>query len=189
MGNIRDTLWDHLKTGKRYRITGFGINEATMIPEVQYEPEDHPGANFHRPCITFFDGRFVPVERPPAKEPYDPKKPLEVDWDAIDLGLESPPAEGTQPSLLRPATAASQMSRVEDVLGNDLRIGDWVTLASDYSEDIRFWNGLPSKARKIVGFVDGNVQVEGSLPRGVYRANVLRFYRRERQRMSPTEHA
>jgi hypothetical protein len=49
--------WEHVKTGKRYRIVDVAIEESTLIPVVVYRCTTS-GAVWTRPVVEFFDGRF-----------------------------------------------------------------------------------------------------------------------------------
>lgn len=178
---LDEILWDHLKTGGRYRIKGFGINEATMIPEVAYQPENHPGALFFRPCSEFFDGRFVPVSRVTkaefeqekkheeavraeimgrvAKEaeaagPYDPTKPLEPNWDALDP------------------------SYVEDCDGTALKLGDLVVLHEKSEANLREWVGAPTNAATVTEIENGKITLDDDDLGGSWNPAHLKFYRR-----------
>lgn len=55
--------WRHAKGGM-YEITGFGIDEATMEPEVYYravslKDDKVYGPTWSRRCEVFFDGRYT----------------------------------------------------------------------------------------------------------------------------------
>lgn len=65
--------WRHQKGGM-YVITGFGIDEATMEPEVYYRAvsmkTDTPeGPTWSRRCEVFFDGRFTQISETINDEP------------------------------------------------------------------------------------------------------------------------
>lgn len=171
--SVSDTVWDHLKTGKRYRILDFYINEADLTPYVRYQ-EDGGGGIFGRACAIFFDGRFVPVERDvpqrEGKAKYDPTKPLEVNWDA--LHEEAPSAE-----------AIVEAMRVEDSQGTRLQIGDWVRLENEYTEDTKIWpHTNPLTPARIADFPgDGWVEIEdvtGLDDPAKFRPRALRFVKR-----------
>lgn len=70
--SYQDIIYMHSK-GHLYRIIHFGLDEATLEPEVAYrqcntEGEFVPGQIFHRSCEKFFDGRFVVYEEPDGPE-------------------------------------------------------------------------------------------------------------------------
>lgn len=154
--SVSDTVWDHLKTGKRYRILDFYINEADLVPYVRYREEEGSGI-FGRACAIFFDGRFVPVERdvPPVegKAPYDPQKPLEVNWDA--LNEESPKVGLSVSKGYAPEDYVINGHRIEDVLGTALRHGDMVRLEDEQSGFKAHWpHTNPLTPTAILGFND-----------------------------------
>lgn len=65
--------WRHQKGGM-YVITGFGIDEATMEPEVYYqavsmETDKPEGPTWSRRCAVFFDGRFTQINETINGEP------------------------------------------------------------------------------------------------------------------------
>lgn len=65
-------IWVHEKTGKKYRIVGFGIMESTLRPVVSYGPASGPhGEVWVRTCEEFFDGRFR-QERPKVRQRLGP---------------------------------------------------------------------------------------------------------------------
>jgi hypothetical protein len=56
--SFKDGLWMHWKSRKLYRIIGFPLREADLIPQVSYRRYDGTGPEFTRTCEEFFDGRF-----------------------------------------------------------------------------------------------------------------------------------
>ena len=52
-------LWVHKKTGNKYTILHFGVQEKTICPVVIYQQVGVVEAPvWVRPCKEFFDGRF-----------------------------------------------------------------------------------------------------------------------------------
>lgn len=65
------TRWVHQKTKHTYMILGFSVQEATLIPQVNYHRIDTVsgeaiGPIWNRPCEEFFDGRFAPETFSPS---------------------------------------------------------------------------------------------------------------------------
>lgn len=59
------SVWQHLKTGHHYRVTGWVLREADLVPCVTYlrwhgEGAEH-GPIWARPVDEFLDGRFKEV--------------------------------------------------------------------------------------------------------------------------------
>jgi hypothetical protein len=55
-------LWKHVKSGERYCILSFAVNERDCSPVVVYQNETGKGPVWVRPCAEFFDGRFRQVD-------------------------------------------------------------------------------------------------------------------------------
>lgn len=65
--------WTHTKTGRRYAIKGFAIQEDSLAPIVIYE-DIVSLDRWTRPCAEFFDGRFLQTvsDVPPESDTFMP---------------------------------------------------------------------------------------------------------------------
>ena len=67
--------WKHLKTGGIYIVVGPSIIERTNEPAILYQREGD-GTLWVRPTDEFLDGRFEPVDLPPAADAHDDEERL-----------------------------------------------------------------------------------------------------------------
>ena len=145
--SFRDVRWQHAKSGKVYKIVGFGLEEATLTPVVVYEGKSENGEAWQtwtRPCWEFFDGRFQMTGNTPPP-------------NAGEVGDSDKKSHGWQGQLV-PKIAMDHNKR-------SLVVGDYVTLYVSTAENRRVWG--PKDRRKIVDITDDHVQlapIEGDGP-------------------------
>lgn len=59
--HVSGSVWEHVKTGRSYRIVAHALAEATLTPVVVYTPADENAWQvvWTRPAAEFLDGRFI----------------------------------------------------------------------------------------------------------------------------------
>jgi hypothetical protein len=130
--SFKSIRWQHVKSGKVYKIVGFGLEESTLTPVVIYEGKSENGEAWQtwtRPCWEFFDGRFQM---------------------AGEIGDSDKKSHGWQGQLIPKITT--------DADKRSLVIGDYVTLYVSTAENRRVWG--PHDRRKIVDIVDDTVKLQ-----------------------------